>query len=279
MGRILKKFAILFVVLASFSYLISFYSCDGNDGPKPKVKTGKMVFTFDHKVDNAALEIDTMKYVNAAGNKYEISEVQYFISDVTLYKKDGGKEVLNDWTFYHYVDSDIPSSLTWNVVDAIPIGEYTGISFNFGLDSNRNTPYMFANPPEVNMFWPYLLGGDNGGYHYMKINGFWIDTNSYRRSFNFHIGVGQKYTDDIIDINNIEYYIQNSFVIILPNSSFTISENDTTEVQMVMNIENWFQNPNDYNHDDWGGDIMQKQAAMKLVKENGHDVFTVGYIK
>jgi hypothetical protein len=31
-----------------------------------------------------------------------------------------------------------------------------------------------------------------------------------------------------------------------------------------------------YDHNYWGGAIMQKQPAIQMVKENGFDVFTVG---
>ncbi len=41
-----------------------------------------------------------------------------------------------------------------------------------------------------------------------------------------------------------------------------------------MNLENWFQQPHVYNHDEFGGDIMQKQEAMQIAKENGWNVFT-----
>ena len=40
------------------------------------------------------------------------------------------------------------------------------------------------------------------------------------------------------------------------------------------NIENWFKNPNTYDHNQWGGDIMQNQPAMKIAAENGWNVFT-----
>ena len=49
----------------------------------------------------------------------------------------------------------------------------------------------------------------------------------------------------------------------------------TLDFTIVMNVENWFKSPNVYDHNNWGGDIMQKQDAMKLACENGWDVFTM----
>jgi hypothetical protein len=42
-----------------------------------------------------------------------------------------------------------------------------------------------------------------------------------------------------------------------------------------MQVENWFQSPNLYDHNTWGGDIMQNQEAMILGVKNGWDVFKV----
>jgi len=61
----------------------------------------------------------------------------------------------------------------------------------------------------------------------------------------------------------------------LPSSEFTIAEDKTTEITIRMNIEKWFKEPHIYDHNQWGGDIMEKQAAMKLVSENGWNVFSV----
>jgi hypothetical protein len=41
-----------------------------------------------------------------------------------------------------------------------------------------------------------------------------------------------------------------------------------------MNIEQWFENPNVYDHNQWGGDIMEQQDAMALAVENGWNVFS-----
>ncbi|MDR1458818.1 MAG: hypothetical protein LBI60_01180, partial [Bacteroidales bacterium] len=43
--------------------------------------------SFEHRIDNANLVLDTQYYMNAANNKYRIHEVKYFISALQLYKK------------------------------------------------------------------------------------------------------------------------------------------------------------------------------------------------
>ena len=131
---------------------------------------------------------------------------------------------------------------------------------------------MFVNPPESFMFWPIYLGG---GYHHMKLNGKWLDENQQISPFDFHLGIGQIYYSYP---DSITGFVQNYFNVELPNSSFSLVKNQTKEIQIIMNIENWFKSPNTYNHDDWGGDIMQNKEAMFLACENGHDVFTAEFI-
>lgn len=228
--------------------------------------SGKIVFKFVHHVNGVALQTDTMIYVNEAGNPYEINEIQYFVSDVILYKSDGTQKMISDWQDIYYVDIDIPSTLTWNVYDTISAGAYDSISFTFGINMQKNQSFMFVNPPESYMFWPTVLGG---GYHYMKINGKWQTQTQSISPFNFHLGIGQIYS------GTDTTFVHNCFNVRLPGSAFSIEKGQSKEIQIVMNIENWFKNPHTYDHNIWGGDIMENQNAMLQVKENGWNVFGI----
>lgn len=249
--------------------VIHFFSSCNNDPVTPAVQYGKLKFKFEHRVEGESLVIDAMKYTNAAGNEYLVNEIQYFISEVSIHDNDGNQTVLNNWEDIHYVDTDLENTLTYALKDDIEPGNYQNIKFTFGLSKEKNQSLMFVNPPESLMFWPELLGG---GYHYMKLNGKWVDTLNQVSPFNFHLGIGQIYYSFP---DSITEYVHNVFRVGLPDASFEIKPGETTELKLVMNIENWFQNPHIFNHDDWGGDIMQKQDAMKLGCENGWNVFTI----
>jgi hypothetical protein len=248
------------------------YCKDKPDDPEPQKEVGKIKFNFTHLVDGLSLEKDTLMYTNAAGNNYEVNQLMYFISDVTLHKTDGTTKMINEWKDIHYVDIEIPSTLNWTVYDDIPAGTYTSISFTFGISQAKNITMMYVNPPEVNMMWPGVLGG---GYHYMMLNGKWLDTANVIQSFAFHLGIGQLYKSNVINTDSIYAFVQNYFNVDLPNSSFTIEKDKTREIEIVMNIESWFETPHVYDHNYWGGGIMQNQPAMQMAKENGIDVFTV----
>jgi len=256
-------------ILILLSLLLTVVSCKKEEVLVDTSNSGKIVLKFAHKVNGASLQTDTMIYINEAGNPYEIDEIQYFVSDVILHKSDGTTKTISDKKDIYYVDIDIPSTLTWEVYDSIIAGSYDSISFTFGISAQKNQSFMFSNPPESDMFWPTILGG---GYHMMKINGKWKTPADVIDMFNFHLGTGQ------VISGTDTTFISNSFNVSLPSSSFVLDKGQTKTIQIVMNIENWFKSPNTYDFNVWGGSIMQNQNAMQAVKENGHDVFSVGYI-
>lgn len=252
--------------------IVVFLSCDNSGGESPKPEAAKINFHFTQYNGGSPQEFDTMKYENAAGNDYLVNEIQYFISDVKLHFEDGNVQLLDGWKDIHYVDTDLPETHTWNVFDDIENGVVEKVSFTFGITEEKNNSLMFVNPPERDMFWPEYLGG---GYHYMKLNGKWLAENGTNKPFNFHLGIGQIYAGGIVHVDSITGFIQNYFEVELANSAFTMNDGDELDFEIRMNVENWFQNPNIYNHDEWGGDIMQKQNAMHLACENGKmDVFS-----
>jgi hypothetical protein len=267
------KYALYFSMLVGTLLQLT-VSCKEDD-PVDEITSGHISFTFTHLVDGLPLEKDVMKYVNAAGNPYEINQVMYFISDVKLHKSDGTSKIISDWKDIHYVDIDIPETLKWDVYDDIPAGNYDSVSFIFGITGEKNKSFMFVNPPEVNMMWPDILGG---GYHYMMINGSWKDDANVIKSFAFHLGIGQLYKSNIIEVDSIYAFVQNFFTVSLPASAFILEKDKTRKIELIMNIESWFKTPHIYDHNYWGGAIMQNQPAMQMVKENGFDVFSIGSV-
>jgi hypothetical protein len=257
------RFLLFFLLLP----WLAINSCNKNDDPPPGPDTGKLTIRFHHHCEGAPLETDIRKYVNEAGNEYMVNEIQYFISDVKLCRTDGSYYLISAWKDIHYVDTDIPSTHTWNVFDDIPAGAYQKLSFTFGISEEKNQSLMFVDPPESLMFWPQYLGG---GYHYLKLNGKWLAANQMELPFDFHLGIGQIYDPQSGAVTG---FIQNYFEIAVPVPGFIIAAGQEAGIDLVMHVENWFKDPHTYDHDEWGGDIMQKQETMKLGCENGWNVF------
>ncbi|MDZ7606628.1 MAG: MbnP family protein [Cyclobacteriaceae bacterium] len=231
---------------------------------------GRLAIQFEHYADGQPVHFDSMMYVNAAGNLYEVSEIQWFISDIALVTKDGSTVSVDDGDFAHYVDTNIPQTLRWDIDQDLLAGEYAAIKMTFGIKGEKNKPNIFTDLPESNMVWPMHMGGDQGGYHYMKLNGFWKNSTNERQPFNFHLGVGQQRNSG----NEITGFIQNWFEIEIPASAFILEENKLTVIGIRMNVEKWWESPNIYDHNAFGGSIMNNQEAMGKAAENGRKVFS-----
>lgn len=251
--------AILFIFLNSCK--------EKDNGP------GSIKLTFNEVVNDESLKTDTLAYINEAGNQYLVSEIQYFISNFTLYFNNGESYTVKDNMGIHYVDTDIPDTKYWDIPDDIPSGHVDSIVFVFGLDSADNQSNIFPNPPESNMFWPEQLGG---GYHYMKLNGKYLATGGTLAPFNYHLGIGQIYDTNGQVTSFVQNYFKVSFPLVMMSSMLVdVKPGETTSLLITMNIDSWFKTPNTWDFNTMGSMMMQNQAAMHAACENGHDVFSI----
>jgi hypothetical protein len=232
-------------------------------------KNSTLAIEFIHSVSNRTFIKDSLMYINAAGNKYEVNELQYFISDIILHKSDGGDVEITADNGIHYIDIDVPESMLWNLDQKIPSGDYASVSLTFGINKTKNITGLFVNPPERDMFWPDIMGG---GYHYMKMNGHWLDTLSQLSPFNFHIGIG------MMDggMGGMSF-VQNYFTVQVPNSGFNLSSDANYRLILKMDVAGWFETPHIWDWNVTGGQIMQKQSAMQMACENGADAFSCSW--
>src|SRR5450830_1757272 len=155
------------------------------------INYGNIIFTFSHNVNGESLKFDTMLYHTSLGNSYNVTDLQYFISRVSLHSVKGKWHDIATDNGIHYTDARDNFSCSWWVNDLLPDGTYDTVAFIFGLDQKQNTSGRFTDPPERDMLWPDVLGG---GYHYMKMNLKWRnDTMAQSLPFMFHLGIGQVY--------------------------------------------------------------------------------------
>ncbi len=223
--------------------------------------TGTVRLHFTFSVDGDELQQDTMLYQNAAGNLYEVTEAQYFISNVILTKSDGTQCAIKSDKCAHYVDADIPGTLSWLPNDALPVGTYRSVSFVFGLAPELNVTHAYTDAPENNMSWPALLGG---GYHNMKINGRWLAPDGTAHPFNLHSGRVLTAEGDTLE---------HSFMVTLPLTQKTLSKGDVMDIALDMNVNRWFTSPHNFDFNEYGGSIMQNAEAQEVLEANGWDVF------
>lgn len=260
------KKRILFIIIAAL--LIFSWGCSIED--ETLIGSNSLKINFQFKESGQDVVFSEMCYTNAAGNQYEVTEIMYFISDLRLYRNGA---VVNpaQWNDIHYIDSNLHETLEWIVGSNIPAGEYDSLTFTFGLSEKLNKSFLFVNPPEVGMSWPEVLGG---GYHYMMFNGFWKDTADIRKPFDFHLGIGQIYKNNTGQVADITGFIHNNFSIKPSGPSIMIKAGEVSTINLVMNIQSWFESPLIFDFNVWGGSIMQKQDAMHIGCLNGKDVFS-----
>ena len=256
----MKKTLLILILLVA-----AFVSCT-----KP-VDFGNISVGIHYSVNGKPLVTDTLCYENEAGNQFLITEIQWFLSNIEL-KNEAG-----DWIMLHqpgladtldinriyYIDTDIPESQTLHS-RPVEVGHYTAIRFTFGLDETDNQTGLFTDPPESEMFWPDMLGG---GYHYMKLNGKYLDSEGRLAPMAIHLGIGQN--EDCT-----EFY-QNYFIVEFP-IDFDVKANGENSIDLTMVIDNWFRYSHTIDFNDLDGGIMQNQAAQQALKENGQDVFKIG---
>jgi hypothetical protein len=243
-------------IILTALFAMALASCDKPDG------YGCLSVGIGYSVNGMHLITDSLCYHNEAGNTFMITEIQWFLSRMELQDDRGEWNPMG--TFY--IDTDIPESQTLRMAH-FPVGHYKTLRFIFGLNEEDNVSGLYSDPPESNMFWPEPLGG---GYHYMKLNGRYVNEAGELMPLNIHLGIGQN--DD-----HSEYY-QNYFTVKLP-IDFTITETSENQLDLTMIIDNWFRNPNLYDFNEFGSAIMQNQAAQQALKENGNDVFVIQNIK
>ena len=239
---------------------------------KPEEKA-EIDINMGYEVNGKPLVTDSLCYVNEAGNQFLVTEIQWFLSDIQLLDQDGDWHTLRQreatdsiamlTEHIFYIDTDIPESQTLRG-KSIPTGHYSMLRFTFGLDETDNQSGLFSDPPESEMFWPDFLGG---GYHYMKLNGKYVNEDSRLAPLAIHLGIGQN--EDCT-----EFY-QNYFIVELP-IDFDVKANTENQLDLTMVIDNWFRNPHTIDFNEFGSHIMQNQTAQRLLNGNGKDVFRIG---
>ena len=161
---------------------------------------------FNNWVGDRELVLNTADYSNTAGESFNISELQYFISNIRLGRADGTEYVIPQDSSYFLVQENNPSSHTIRL--SLPAGDYSRLDFVLGVDSVRNTMGISkrtgvldpASSMDNGMYW-----GWNSGYIFFKMEGESpaapADPTG-RHKFRYHIGGFGGYSAPTI--NNIK---------------------------------------------------------------------------
>jgi len=256
----LRRFVVLAIIAGCFSFQPETIINIHNNTPG-------ITLRFTNYINDTPAIFNKLIYNNLSGNKYMLKELQYFVSDIKLQRKDGTIIPLNLSKNIHYVDNDLPATLSWALPSLKVNDTCYSISFRFGLSKQNNRSFLFRNRPENLMAWPDMMGG---GYHYMKMNLKYIDKDKQLSNFNCHLG---PYMTNNTDTSSV---VDNSFEVTLtPPTPIIILPVNTTDIQLQMNINKWFDGKFRMDMNQYPDGIMDNETAMQQFCNNGAKAFTI----
>ena len=194
-------------------------------------------------------------YTNNAGNTYSVRRLLYVLSDIVLFFDDGTEFLLDEFII---INTDDVQTLTKTIYNLPAL--CSGINFRIGFSSATNIDNQYIdveNNFHSLMVWPNTNGVNlafQGGYHYMKLEGKYIDLESNEKFYNNHTG----------PTNGNDYSVP----------SFSFSFNPANTISLNMNINQWYNNPI-YDFNIFGSGIMDNIEAQENLYENALDIFSI----
>lgn len=204
--------------LLFISLMFALAACSKNEEVVPEfVNTNLAPFSieFDNIVGDRTFSINNTGslYTNSSGEKFSISMLQYFISNVQLATADGKSYTVNPDSSYFLISGSDKATRFARM--RVPEGDYTKLTFTLGVDSLRSTmgidkrtgvldPAAGGSHDGGGMYW-----GWNSGYIFFKFEGNSpvISDNvngdpTGKKQFKYHIGGFGGYSAPTI--NNIK---------------------------------------------------------------------------
>ena len=216
-----------------------------------------ITLNFTHHWNGTAItnqDLNVLKFTNANGEKVSIENLRYLVSNISLVASKN----------HHLINFDE------NKGTSITISNFTNgtyaLSFRFGFSDEDNEDGIYQDLNSVSFNVPGMLGG---GYHYMQFDGKYIDNTSQEAGFNYHAIRAV----DTTDPNNLKFE-DTSFAVNLG----TVVITNTSEIEIKMNLAEWFKNPNTWNLNELNTVLMPNFEAQKMMNANGKSVFSLGIV-
>lgn len=237
--------------------LVSAFSCrKDEDSDAPDVPKTDVTILVDHDVDGEQVifyNLDQKPYINAAGNEYEITRLEYYLSDFKFRRTNGS---------WHSPVNNVPVLIDVEdgqktiTLSNVEVGDYNAMSVMIGVMPKYNkTGLLENNLDNLNMAWPENLGG---GYHFMKFEGNYKDDQNIVRGFTVHLG-----NEGLQSVNEID------------NISLRVESGGQTQLNMSMNLNEWYKTPHLFDFNKEGNYTMAIDSLMELISENGTNSLSI----
>ena len=259
------KFQSLYLSTALLLTLILMGCKDNDDSPLAEVSP---TISFSQNWDGVPInnaDYEATTYINERGESLTLSKLVYLVSDITFTDAQGNGISAGD---YVLIDAREGVNLSFSPDVVLQEGTYQ-MSFTFGFDDEDNA----GDYPDLNTadggVWivPMMLGG---GYHYMKLEGKYLNTQTIPES-----EVGFAY-------HTIRANDNSTTPITLQDTSFSVGLGDVvisdgSNIEVQMNVAEWFKNPHTWNLYELYTMLMPNFDAQILMSENGANrVFSLG---
>ena len=150
---------------------------------------------------------------------------------------------------------------------SVETGTYANVSFIFGFTNTANTDGAYPDLNSASWNVPPMLGG---GYHYMQLDGKFINNIENEAGYNFHAiraadnpGPNPSFPQDTFFEVNL--------------GPLTVSENN--EIIISMDIAQWFKEPYLWDLNLYNQMLMPNSTAQILMYENGQNVFHLNSVE
>jgi len=253
---------------------ITFLSCSSDDeGGTPTLQNATLSINFSQNFDGDEItntDFDNLQYVNEHGETLSLSKLVYLVSDFKFVATDGTVFQAEN---YNLIDVRNNDGLSFSPDVTLPEGTYT-VSFTFGFNDEDNA----GNYPDLNSAdggWnvPDPLGG---GYHYMRMEGRYTAAGSTDEvNYQYHTIRANRHStlppgpDTLIETTDTSFEV----------SLGEITIEGTTDIEVAMDVAEWFKNPNTWDLTELYTVLMPNYDAQILMSENGEGgVFSLGSV-
>lgn len=211
-------------------------SCKKDEAINPNDKNS-LSLNFQNLVGENALVLNTGAYKNSSNEDFTITTLNYFISNISLKKKDG--TIVDFPDQYFLIKHSDPSSYGPKL-NNIPAADYTELSFNVGVDSlksisdvgQRKGVLDVSSYGDDSMYWAW-----NSGYIFFKMNGISsvVPTRANGlKAFELHVGGYGGMASTSKTVNN-----NRKVTLALPEAA-TIRKNIAPEIHLNVDISKVF---------------------------------------
>jgi hypothetical protein len=194
------------MTMLSMLTVVVFGSAKKEDHPGIRNELVDLTLEFDNVAGSKDLLLNSGDYTNSSGESLNVSQLQYFISNIKFNGRNGRSfSVKQDESYFLIQEQE---AATQTIKLKVPPGEYNKVTFVLGVDSLRNTMPIDkrkgvldpSSSMDNGMYWSW-----NSGYIFFKMEGTSDaapEDPTGNRRFRFHIGGFGGYSAPTI--NNIK---------------------------------------------------------------------------